>query len=67
LIAVLTSFNPSERYGIDTINAISSRVWHTLTPPARGPDPGKPIVAAARDQTARASAAEAMQARHPSS
>lgn len=35
LIAVLTSFNPSERYGIDTINAIPSRVWHALTPPAR--------------------------------
>jgi beta-lactamase class A len=34
LIAVLTSFNPSERYGIDTINAISSRVWHALAPPA---------------------------------
>ncbi len=33
LIAVLTSFNPSERYGIDTINAISSRVWHALAPP----------------------------------
>ena len=26
LIAVLTSLSPSERYGIDTINAISSRV-----------------------------------------
>lgn len=34
LIAVLTSFDPSERYGIDTINAISSRVWHALAPPA---------------------------------
>jgi hypothetical protein len=32
LIAVLTSFDPSERYGIDTINAISSRVWHALAP-----------------------------------
>jgi beta-lactamase class A len=35
LIAVLTSFNPSEQYGIDTINGISSRVWHALAPPAR--------------------------------
>jgi len=35
LIAVLTSFNPSESYGIDTINGISSLVWHALAPPAR--------------------------------
>ena len=35
LIAVLTSFNPSEHYGIETINAISSLVWHALAPPAR--------------------------------
>jgi hypothetical protein len=35
LIAVLTSFNPSEPYGIATINAISSLVWHALVPPAR--------------------------------
>jgi Beta-lactamase enzyme family len=35
LIAVLTSFNPSEAYGIDTINAISSRVWRALAPPGR--------------------------------
>lgn len=35
LIAVLTSFNPSEAYGIATINAISSLVWHALAPPAR--------------------------------
>jgi hypothetical protein len=35
LIAVLTSFNPSEPYGIDTINGISSLVWHALAPPAR--------------------------------
>jgi hypothetical protein len=56
LIAVLTSFNPSEPYGIDTINAISSLVWHALAPPARRPDPGrtgrgKRIVAAARHET----------------
>jgi hypothetical protein len=35
LIAVLTSLDPSEQYGIDTINAVSSRVWHALAPPAR--------------------------------
>jgi hypothetical protein len=35
LIAVLTSFDPTEGYGIDTINGISSRVWHALAPPAR--------------------------------
>ncbi len=32
LIAVLTSFNPSEGYGVATINAISSRVWHAPAP-----------------------------------
>ena len=44
LIAVLTSFNPSEQYGIDTINAISSRVWHALAPPAAaGPRLGRHV------------------------
>jgi hypothetical protein len=32
LIAMLTSFNPSEDYGTTTINAISSRVWQALAP-----------------------------------
>ena len=30
LIAVLTAGNPSEAYGIQTVNAISSIVWHAL-------------------------------------
>jgi Beta-lactamase enzyme family len=65
LIAVLTSFDPSAHYGIDAINAISSLVWHALAPPARRPVAGRTggaerIVAAARDETARVSAAEAL-------
>ena len=32
LIAVLTSGDPSEGYGIDTISQISSDVWHGLAP-----------------------------------
>ena len=32
LIAVLTDDNSSEQYGIDTIQGISSIVWHGLTP-----------------------------------
>jgi hypothetical protein len=32
LIAMLTSFNPSEDYGTTTLNAISSRVWQALAP-----------------------------------
>jgi hypothetical protein len=32
LIAVLTDFNPTMEYGIDTINGISSIVWHALAP-----------------------------------
>jgi hypothetical protein len=35
LIAVLTSFDPSEAYGIDTISAISSLVWRALAPRTR--------------------------------
>ncbi|HWG02666.1 MAG TPA: serine hydrolase [Trebonia sp.] len=30
LMAVLATGNPSERYGIDTINELSSLVWHAL-------------------------------------
>ena len=30
LIAVLTDGNPSEQYGIDTVNAVSSIVWQAL-------------------------------------
>ena len=30
LLAVLTTGNPSEQYGITTINALSARVWSTL-------------------------------------
>jgi hypothetical protein len=30
LIAVFTTGNPTERYGIDTINALSSRVWAAM-------------------------------------
>jgi Beta-lactamase enzyme family len=30
LIAVLTTGNPTEQYGIDTINALSSRVWTAM-------------------------------------
>jgi hypothetical protein len=41
LIAVMTSFNPSEPYGIDTIHGISSLLWHALAPPARRPQPGR--------------------------
>jgi Beta-lactamase enzyme family len=36
LIAVLTSDDPSEAYGIDTVTAISSLVWHALAPRRRG-------------------------------
>jgi hypothetical protein len=36
LIAVMTSDDPSEAYGVDTVNAISSRVWHSLAPLSRG-------------------------------
>jgi hypothetical protein len=32
LIAVLTDGNPTEAYGIDTVNAISAIVWPSLTP-----------------------------------
>jgi hypothetical protein len=32
LIAVLTDRNPSEQYGIDTINGISAIVWNALAP-----------------------------------
>ncbi len=42
LIAVLTSFDPSEPYGIDTISGISSLVWHALAPAARRPGHGRP-------------------------
>jgi hypothetical protein len=56
LIAVLTSFSPSEAYGIDTISAISSLVWRGLAPRARRPHRrragrGNRIVAAARHDT----------------
>ena len=30
LIAVLTDGNPSEQYGIDTVDAVSSIVWNAL-------------------------------------
>jgi beta-lactamase class A len=36
LIAMLTSDNPSETYGVDTVNAISSLVWRALAPVSRG-------------------------------
>jgi hypothetical protein len=36
LIAMLTSEDPSETYGIDTEDAVSSRVWHALAPLSRG-------------------------------
>jgi len=36
LISVLTSEDPSEAYGIETANAISSLVWHALAPVSRG-------------------------------
>jgi len=31
LIAVLSTGNPTENYGIDTINGLSSRVWSALS------------------------------------
>jgi hypothetical protein len=30
LIAVLTTGNPTEQYGIDTINALSSLIWTAM-------------------------------------
>jgi beta-lactamase class A len=35
LIAVLTAHDPSEEYGIDTIEGVSSQVWSTLAPARR--------------------------------
>jgi hypothetical protein len=34
LLAILTTGNPSENYGIDTTNEISSLVWQALAPDA---------------------------------